>query len=760
MSKQRLSKNPNSASRKRQRPEWCSAPRLLAILLVALCAAPVVAQDPPAEGEPAEVEEPKFPGDEGFLPTLPNPTALANPAVRAILDKPRTTPADLLRATQLLLKLGEGDLAASEFHRLVQSNIDDATKIALVQQFGPAVVQSLARAPELGPNARPWVTSVFEAVAADASSEERMQALVTDLGSDSAVKQRNAVAGLAGLGDRAVVPLILMLANDQTTEAARQGARAALVRLGAIAARPLLATLHSGNDRLVAEAAELLAAIGAGEAAPLMAVPALNGGSVGRAYQSLTGQEPSVESATGLLQRTLDRLEGGAPVFMPSADDMVTYWVWHGKQNAPVPLTLTVAEANTMYSADLASGLASLRSGIPSVDTKALRLKLESVAIRGRHGHEAGHTTKLLEDLPADWLDRLLSDALEKNQVTAATLALQVFGERKNPAILITEDGLPSPTARALEHPHPTIRTAALEAIASIDPARPFPGSSKVCPAIVQLATAGGERTVLAASPQIDAATTWAGGLAAMGFSGEVAGIGQGTIEKAKENADIELIFIDMSIGKPAVRDTVYQLRRQPASGLVPIALLAREWQLHTAETIASEHNAVVAFPRPHSDNVLADVADGTLAHLPSTWPMAEERLAQADTAIAVMNQLLEAERNFYRLRAASTMIAQHVRPAAEGDTNWQVLAKMGTHESQVALVAYASMSTLSIESRRAAAAAFADSVQKFGLRLSADEIIRQYDLYNASATATKETQQVLGGLLDTIEAGRGEKKE
>ena len=626
------------------------------------------------------------------------------------------------------------------------------------------MVQSLARTGELGPAARPFVNSVFEAVAADAASDDRMQSLLGNLDSDNRVARGNAIAGLAGLGERAVVPLIQLLAGDEASDEERQGARAALVRLGPIATRPLLATLDSGNDRLVAEASELLAAIGAGEAAPLLAVPAMSGGSAGRAYKSLTGQEPSVESATGLLERTLDRLEGGAPVFMPGADDMITYWVWDAKGGGtgPVPreVELTVPEANTMYMAPLARQLAELRGGVPSIETRALRLKIEAADILGRRNWPIGFTTKALEDLPADWLDRLLSDALDENQVASATLALQVIAERRDPAVLITTDGLPSPTARALEHPHPTIRTAALETIAAIDPAKPFPGASKVCPAIVQLAAASGDQVVLAASPQIDAATTWAGGLGAMNLVGEVVGIGQEAVERAGENADIELILIDMSIGKPAVRETVFRLRRQPATGLVPIALLAREWQLHTARTIASEHDAVVASPRPHSDEVLTEVADSALAHLPSTWPTAEQRLTQADTAMQVASKLLDNKRDFYRLRAASDLLAQHVRPAAEGEANWKVLAKMGTHESQVALAAYANAPALSIESRRAAASAFADSVQQFGLRLTADEIVRQYDLYNASATSSKETQQVLGSLLDAIESGRGSQPE
>ena len=58
----------------------------------------------------------------------------------------------------------------------------------------------------------------------------------------------------------------------------------------------------------------------------------------------------------------------------------------------------------------------------------------------------------------------------------------------------------------------------------------------------------------------------------------------------------------------------------------------------------------------------------------------------------------------------------------------------------------------LPIEARRAAAAAFAASVRRRGLRVGRDQVLRQYDRYNASETADAATQQVLGQILDVIE--------
>jgi hypothetical protein len=70
-------------------------------------------------------------------------------------------------------------------------------------------------------------------------------------------------------------------------------------------------------------------------------------------------------------------------------------------------------------------------------------------------------------------------------------------------------------------------------------------------------------------------------------------------------------------------------------------------------------------------------------------------------------------------------------------------------------LVNLASQITLPAASRAAAARAFAESVKSHGVLLAADEIIDQYDRYNASQDSDVETQKVFAALLDAIESRR-----
>lgn len=688
--------------------------------------------------------------------TPTNSAALANPAVQAALELPRNEPADYVRATLSLLDLGAPELAREVFAELTALELDDAARAKLVNQLGTASLLRLSRRDALGADAAEFVNKTLAAANTQAASPQRLAELLNLLGDSSEAKRRMAVSELAALGTPAVVPLIQLLGDANAQEPKLQAARAALVRLGPLSERPLLATLRSGDARLEAEAAQILAALQSPQAAPSMAARALSassGSTLERAYAQLTGQSASIESTTGLLQRTLDNLAAGVPAFRPNDAGSVEYWVWGAEPAAdpqPRPLMLSAADANLFYQSELASDLATLQPQSPKLQSLALRLAIERSAIAN-----AGEASPLeqLKQLSSSALDRTLNDALKANQVAAAVAALEVIAERRDPAMLATSDGKPSTTATALKHPHPNVRLAALEAIGAIDSPTPFPGASYVCPAIVDLASATGEREVLAASPNLSQASTWAGGLSQQGFAGQLASTGTDALALAKQRADVEMVFVDMAIGKPGVRDVVFQLRRQPETAMLPIGLFAREAQLATARQVESEHERVVAFPRPHDDTALASIANLLSDHLPRGWPTAEQRLAASARAIAVMNKLMTADRNYYRLRAGAEAIARTLRPDRATDNTWAVLSQAGTLESQQALVEFASTASLDIDDRRAAAKAFTESVERFGLRLTTSEISRQYDLYNASELQPKETQEVLGQVLDAIEA-------
>ncbi|HEY3595856.1 MAG TPA: hypothetical protein VGL13_18355 [Polyangiaceae bacterium] len=127
-----------------------------------------------------------------------------------------------------------------------------------------------------------------------------------------------------------------------------------------------------------------------------------------------------------------------------------------------------------------------------------------------------------------------------------------------------------------------------------------------------------------------------------------------------------------------------------------------------------------------------------------------------ATQAITWLADLLSRDHSFYDLRRQAPIITAALYQPELAEHSLAALALLGTPESQRTLVDFASRSSVPIASRREAAAAFAQSVARSGILLTDEEILHQYDRYNASATADADTQAVLGALLDTLESIRG----
>jgi hypothetical protein len=82
-----------------------------------------------------------------------------------------------------------------------------------------------------------------------------------------------------------------------------------------------------------------------------------------------------------------------------------------------------------------------------------------------------------------------------------------------------------------------------------------------------------------------------------------------------------------------------------------------------------------------------------------------------------------------------------------------KVLGLIGSPRAQESLLDFASQNTLPMELRQTAAKEFAAAVERRGVLLTTGLINRQYERYNESESLSVDTQQLLGSILDTIEA-------
>jgi CheY-like chemotaxis protein len=256
--------------------------------------------------------------------------------------------------------------------------------------------------------------------------------------------------------------------------------------------------------------------------------------------------------------------------------------------------------------------------------------------------------------------------------------------------------------------------------------------------------------------PTAAAATNLAGMLAVEGLKATATTTGREAVDQALAMPDLEMVLVDVNINNPAIRQVIYELRVNPTTAEIPVAILAPNSRLAAAQQIASEHQRVIAVPRVQSPEVLHRVIERLTQLAGRVATSSEVRAAEAGEALAGLARLASGERPFYMIRRSEPIIeAALYRPDA-AKAAIAALGKLGTADGQNALLNFANQSTLPMESRSQAADAFRHSVAAHGLLLTSDEILRQYDRYNASATADADSQRVLGELLDAIESRRG----
>ncbi|MEM6330585.1 MAG: hypothetical protein AAF790_10090, partial [Planctomycetota bacterium] len=348
-------------------------------------------------------------------------------------------------------------------------------------------------------------------------------------------------------------------------------------------------------------------------------------------------------------------------------------------------------------------------------------------------------------------LSDALQDALDEKLHGAATALCVVLGDRGDASVLLTADSRPSPLAAALAAAHPAVRFAALRGVMGLAPEAPFPGSSRVAPTLIDFAGAGLGRTAVVATPNLGRSATIAGQLAATGIDAQPTNNGGEAIRLA-QGMDVELVLIDLAVLRPTVRETVFRLRRQTPTATTPIGLLAPDGRLEEAKAIAAEHTAVLAFPRPQNAEAVGEIATRLAEAAPAGLPTAGERAELAAVARGWAVDVLRDGPAFYGLRDRSDALQQAVLNAADAQP---LLAALGTPASQLELLGAAGRATEPIETRRGAAEAFRQSVDRFGVLLTTDQLQQQYDRYNASGAADADTQAVLGDLLDAIESRR-----
>jgi hypothetical protein len=698
-----------------------------------LCACPLIARAqglPPAEaGSPAERLAPE-----------------TNPAVRAALELPRTEPKHYLEAVLALIDLQRPELAAPILQELIALNLSDEQRAELVRDFGSHRLLQLARTTALAPASGEFAEACMAAAEKLARDPERMARLIEQLAAPSPDVRHMARLALDAAGEEGIVATLEALARENDPQR-RAALRDAIVQMSPEAVGPLLGMLNTSDGQLQLDVIRLLEAMRVMQAMPLVAAATAS---------------PDAER---LLTNALDRYRRGTRAFAADNNGEVVLWDWDAPAEKLGYLCYSADEAQTIWMARLAFALAQLRPENLAYRRQALLLGFDAaIPPRGgadsrtsatRPDEQAFHAMAASADVAL--LNSVLADALKQHRSRAAIRAAELLGEREDAGILYSRTPEPAPLAAALDYPDRRVRFAALEAIMRLDPQSPFPGDSRVPSALGYFATGANERRAMVAMPIAGQATTLAGRLSGLGVEAEAATRGAPAVRLVQRSADLEFVLVDVDIDGPGIRDVLYALRTNAATGRIPIGLLATGERWDTAQRLAGEHSRIVAFPRPQSDAALAELVDRLTAISDRDAISASDRAEMAARALGWLGNLLTRPGTFYDLRQQAPVIEAALYLPHMTESSIASLALLGTPSSQRALVDFASQRELPVEPRKQAVAAFAASVAANGILLTEEEILRQYNRYNASASADADTQQVLGTILDTLESRRAD---
>ncbi len=681
--------------------------------------------------------------------------ALRGPAVASVLELPRDTPAQELTAILTLLDLGQDDVAQLIWKDFAPE-MQDKTKAELVKQFGVARFLQLVRMGEASglEGSRAFAESCLQTAATLGRDPQQLAKLIADLGSDSLEVRRAARADLAVTGDAGAQACLEALAAAPAGEAGEQLRTELLLTLARMrpAVEPLLiAALADGEGQFRRDVVELTGYLQLQDAVPWLAAIAAGSDTnrevVAAAVTALTKMSLSSPGPADARAVVLSEIQRREATRHPA--EVEQWWSYDPQQQQLSTVEVTPSEGQTLAIARLSRLLGELPSATIGDQRLGLIYAYQVAELQGQP--LSGEAKQLADSLDTAQLSETMHEALANSHTPAAIACAQLLGNRADESALGSVAGSPSPLATALTHTSRDVRFAALEAIMKIKPQQTFGGASGVPKVLWNFASSAGNPQAIVASSVVGGANEWAGQLRARDYDATPVTTGRQALLAALNSPRLELMLLDSDIGRPLLREVVFGLRSNPQLAQTPIAVLCSLDNLSRAEQIAARDDHLLATPRPHSpeamDTVLRELAE--LGTQPTT---ADRRTEQAKAALGWLTELLTDGHPYDELLRESAQIGNTVYDPALTTVSLKVLAVLGTAGSQQLLVSIASSPTQPIETRRAAADAFATSVQRFGKLLSSEEILRQYDRYNASETADQATQEVLGSVLDVLE--------
>jgi hypothetical protein len=688
-----------------------------------------------------------------------------DPAVLAIRDMNPTQPAELMFAVRALFDIGRVDEAKYFLIRLIEAQPDQQLLSQFHREYGEALFFRLSKDRRMAPEGAEFFRAVTQAANQSARDPDRIQGLINELNSPSPVRRARAVDSLRRLEYSVVTPLLQALADGSRTDE-HPAIRSAIAQMGEHMIDPVLGALETNDTPLRIQVIRTLGQFRHSRVLGGIVGPFADPDSsdeirsaAAQAISDVVGCLPArVHVERFLYDRARAYFEGMLPGRLDH-EDRVTVWTWDAQQQTSVPVRLVAEDASLLFAARLSWDLH--RIAPENVDYRRLALVTNLQWAKQQGGLDVpldlseGSRAARMAQVGVEALEDVLTYAMETRRPVAATAAVELLGRMGDASLVQSVGGRPRPLVTALLSGDRRLRVAAADAIVQLDPRRAYAGSSHLMEALGYVIRTVGTRRALVVHPRLGTAQSLAGLLLEMGFEADTATTGRDAFRLAVRHPDYEFALISDAVEQPAVHELIQMFRKDPRTSRLAIGLMGRQGTLESGEAFAETDELVLAFPQP-LDAAGMTFQAGRLIRLAGRGLVGhDERL---DQAVRAMSHLLRltAQPEIYGFYDFHRQIHAYESALATPELAAQaaiVMGRLGSPDAQRALVTLASQHARTLADRQAAAEAFAKAVRRRGLLLTRDEILLQYDRYNRSEFLDAGTQQVLGQILDAIEA-------
>lgn len=686
----------------------------------------------------------------------------SHPVILAVKDSNPTTPSELINATETMFNIGRPDQAQVYLDSLIAAGLDDAALYRLQQEKGTAFFLELFRSRTLTPEANAFARQVLEAAYVEARDPTRLDQLVQDLSSTSTARRDRAMFSLKELGESAVAPLLLVL-GDEGRQSEHKTAARALYELRGAATEPLIGALRASNPTVRQAAIEVLGRQRVNQATPAMVFSSVSPNAtdlerrIARdALVDFYGVAPTAEEAQIYIRDRLDAFLNGAVPGTPDLNNLVTMWLWDEDAKVTVPVEVTPRLSSLLVASDLAADLYLLAP--ENIEVQRLYLgtliETEKRSLGLNVPLTDTESVAVAKDFGTERVEEVLLTAMDEERPVAAAGAAEILGMIGTPDLLASRDGRPRTLVNALRHGDRRLRFAATMAIVNLNPTMPYAGSNYLMDSLIYFISSGGDRRVLIGHPRLGEAQTLAGALGQFGYVCDVAPRGRQTFKMAAEHSDYEIVLISDTLSGPDANELVQQLRRDPRTSKLPIGLLTRYESIDRARRIAFGDPLTLAMPWPYDEQAVQLTAVQLSSAAGFDFVDPTRRLIQAARALDGLKYILANSEDlaFYDVRSHEEQVVKALYTPELTANVAQFLGMSGSPRAQLELVNLASQPLFPIASRQAAVDALTVAVAERGVLLTSTDVLQQYDRYNQSAGLDRDTQQILGAILDVLE--------